>query len=86
MTSPSASNIFRSLTVVEPGQCTLVLDESDKISEDLDILNTLKTGYDRNRRIPKTNTNNWKLEFFWTYCLKIIIAEKSPSKLKAKDF
>jgi hypothetical protein len=84
MTSPSASNIFRSLTVVEPGQCTLVLDESDKISEDLDILNTLKTGYDRNRRIPKTNTNNWKLEFFWTYCLKVIIGEKSPSKLKAK--
>jgi hypothetical protein len=84
MTSPSASNIFRSLTVVEPGQCTLVLDESDKISEDIDILNTLKTGYDRNRRIPKTNTNNWKLEFFWTYCLKVIIGEKSPSKLKAK--
>jgi hypothetical protein len=84
MTSPSAPNIFRVLGTIEPGQCTLVLDEADKIDDDADIMNILKTGYDYNKRVPKTNTNTWKLEFFWTYCLKIIIGEKSPSRFKAK--
>ena len=36
------------------------------------------------RRIPKTNTNAWKVEWFYAYCLKIIIAEKSLSRFKAK--
>ena len=84
MTSPSAPNIFRVLGTIEPGQCTLVLDEADKIDDDVDIMNILKTGYDYNKRVPKTNTNTWKLEFFWTYCLKVIIGEKSPSRFKAK--
>jgi hypothetical protein len=84
MTSPSAPNIFRVLGMIEPGQCTLVLDEADKIDNDIDIMNILKTGYDYSKRVPKTNTNTWKLEFFWTYCFKIIIGEKSLSRFKAK--
>ena len=84
MTSPSAPNIFRVLGMIEPGQCTLVLDEADKIDNDTDIMNILKTGYDYSKRVPKTNTNTWKLEFFWTYCFKIIIGEKSLSRFKAK--
>jgi hypothetical protein len=84
MTSPSAPNIFRVLGMIEPGQCTLVLDEADKIDGDVDIMNILKTGYDYSKRVPKTNTNTWKLEFFWTYCFKIIIGEKSLSRFKAK--
>jgi hypothetical protein len=83
MTSPSAPNIFRVLGMIEPGQCTLVLDEADKIDGDIDIMNILKTGYDYSKRVPKTN-NTWKLEFFWTYCFKIIIGEKSLSHFKAK--
>jgi hypothetical protein len=84
MTSPSAPNIFRVLGMIEPGQCTLVLDEADKIDNDIDIMNILKTGYDYSKRVPKTNTNTWKLEFFWTYCFKIIIGEKSLSRFKTK--
>jgi len=84
MTSPSAPNIFRVLGMIEPGQCTLVLDEADKIDGDVDIMNILKTGYDYSKRVPKTNTNTWKLEFFFTYCFKIIIGEKSLSRFKAK--
>jgi hypothetical protein len=84
MTSPSAPNIFRVLGMIEPGQCTLVLDEADKVDDDTDIINILKTGYDFNKRVPKTNTNTWKQEFFWTYCLKVIIGEKSPSRFKAR--
>jgi hypothetical protein len=84
MTSPSAANIFRVLGMIEAGQCTIVLDESEMISEDPDIMAILRSGYNRNKKVPKTNTNSWKLEWFFTYCLKIIIGEKSPNKLKAK--
>jgi hypothetical protein len=84
MTSPTAPNVFRTLGMIEPGQCTLVLDEADKIDESTDMMNILKSGYDYNKRVPKTNTNVWKQEWFFTYCLKIIIAEKSPSRFKAK--
>ena len=84
MTSPTAPNIFRVLGMIEAGQCTLILDEADKIDDSIDMLNILKTGYDNGKKVPKTNTNSWKQEWFWTYCLKVMIAEKSPSKLKAK--
>src|SRR5918995_3854706 len=53
MTSPSAPNIFRVLGTIEPGQCTLVLDEADKIDDDVDIMNILKTGYDTIREFPR---------------------------------
>ena len=84
MTSPSAANIFRVLGLIEAGQCTLVLDESERVSDDPDIMAILRSGYDSTKRIPKTNNNTWKQEWFFTYCLKIIIGEKSPNKLKAK--
>jgi hypothetical protein len=86
MTSPTASNIFRVFGVIEPGQCTLILDEADKIDDDPDTMNILKSGYDYKKKVPKTNTNTWKQEFFYVYGLKIVIAEKSPSKYKAKGF
>ena len=84
MTSPTAPNVFRTLGVIEPGQCTFVLDEADRIDESTDMMNILKSGYDYDKRVPKTNTNSWKVEWFYAYGLKIIIAEKSPNKLKAK--
>lgn len=84
MTSPTAPNIFRMLGTVEPGQCVLILDEADRIDESIDTMNILKSGNDFTKRVQKTNTNSWKQEYFYTYCLKIIIAEKSPSRLKAK--
>jgi hypothetical protein len=84
MTSPTAPNIFRMLGMVEPGQCILILDEADRIDESVDMMNILKSGNDFTKRIQKTNTNSWKQEYFYTYGLKIIIGEKSPSRLKAK--
>jgi hypothetical protein len=65
-------------------QCVLILDEADRIDESIDMMNILKSGNDFTKRVQKTNTNSWKQEYFYTYCLKIIIAEKSPSRLKAK--
>jgi hypothetical protein len=84
MTSPTAPNIFRMLGMIEPGQCVLILDEADKIDESVDMMNILKSGNDFTKRVQKTNTNSWKQEYFYTYCLKVIIGEKSPSRLKAK--
>jgi hypothetical protein len=84
MTSPTAPNVFRTLGTIEPGQCTLVLDEADKIAESIDMMNILKAGYDYGKRVSKTNTNSWKVEWFFTYGQKIIIAEKSLSRYKAK--
>jgi hypothetical protein len=84
MTSPTAPNIFRMLGVIEPGQCVLILDEADRIDESVDMMNILKSGNDFTKRVQKTNTNSWKQEYFYTYCLKVIIGEKSPSRLRAK--
>jgi hypothetical protein len=84
MTSPTAPNIFRMLGMIEPGQCVLILDEADRIDESVDMMNILKSGNDFTKRVQKTNTISWKQEYFYTYCLKIIIGEKSPSRLKAK--
>jgi hypothetical protein len=72
------------LGMIELGQCVLILDEADRIDESVDMMNILKSGNDFTKRIQKTNTNSWKQEYFYTYGLKVIIGEKSPSRLKAK--
>jgi hypothetical protein len=83
-TNPSAANIFRVLGVVEPGQCTLVLDESRNMDESPDMMSILNTGYHYHKRVARVNTNILKQEFFWTYGLKVIIGEASFSQFKAK--
>lgn len=83
-TNPSPANIFRILGVVEPGQCTLVLDESRSIDDSPDMISILNTGYDYQKKVAKINTNTIKQEFFFTFCLKVIIGETSVSQYKAK--
>lgn len=83
-TNPSAANIFRILGVIEPGQCTLVLDETRNIDESPDMISILNTGYDYHKRVAKINTNILKQEFFFTYGLKVIIGEVSFSQFKAR--
>jgi hypothetical protein len=84
MTDPSAANIFRCLGTIEPGQCTIILDEADKIDKSPEMMAILKTGYQLSGKVPKINTNTLRQEFFWTYGLKMIIAEKSMSLIEAK--
>ena len=45
MTDPSAANIFRCIGGIEPGQCTIILDEADKIDKSPEMMAILKTGY-----------------------------------------
>ena len=47
-------------------------------------MSTQKTGYHIRGKVARTNSNTWKQEFFYTYCLKMIIAERSPSQATAK--
>ena len=84
MTDPSAANIFRCLGTIEPGQCTIILDEADKIDKSPEMMAILKTGYQLNGKVPKINTNTLRQEFFFTYGLKIIIGERSMSLTQAK--
>ena len=84
MTDPSAANIFRCLGSIESGQCTIILDEADKIDKSPEMMAILKTGYQLNGKVPKINTNTLKQEFFFTYGLKMIISERSMSLTEAK--
>ena len=84
MTDPTAANIFRVLGTIEPGQCTIIADEAEKIDQSSEIMSTLKTGYHIKSKVPRVNMNNNKQEFFWTFCFKMMIAERSPDISKAK--
>ena len=85
-TSISGANYFRILGNVEPGQCTIIEDEADNISEDPDKVRILKSGYEYNAKIPKTNMNtrNQEQNWFYPFSYKMILAEKSLSEWKAK--
>ena len=84
LTDPTAANLFRALGTVESGQCAIVADEAEKIDKSSDMMSILKTGYHIKKKVAKTNLNTMKQEFFWTYCIKIIIAERSLNQSTAK--
>jgi hypothetical protein len=84
ITDPTAPNLFRLLGILEAGQCTIIADEAEKIDQSPDIMSVLKTGYHIKGKVARINMNTGKQEFFFTYCLKLIIAERSPDQRKAK--
>ena len=84
MTDPSAANTYRVLERIEPGQCTLVLDEADRVHEDRYMMGILKEGYSIGGKVPKVNMNTGKQEWFFSYGFKIIIAEDPLSPATAK--
>lgn len=84
MTSPSAANLFRVLGTIEAGQCIVIAEEAEKIDRNTEILPILKTGYHVMGKVAKVNLNIQKQEFFWTFCYKVIISERSLSRETAK--
>jgi hypothetical protein len=84
MTDPSAPNLFRLLGIVEPVQCTMVLEEADKIDKITELMAVLKTGYSYYGSVPKINPYTLKQEFFFSYCPKIIVSERSLNQSIAK--
>jgi len=71
---------------IEPGQCVIIEDEGDNISEDPDKIRILKNGYEYTGKVPKINMNSYDQKQIWyrPYCFKMILAEKSLSQWKAK--
>ena len=86
MTDPSAPNLFRLLGFVEPVQCTIVLEEADKIDKITELMAVLKTGYSYYGSVPKINPYTLKQESFFSYCPKIIVSERSLNQTIAKGF
>lgn len=84
MTDPTAANLYRLMGPIEPGQCTMILEESERIDQSQDLMSTLKTGYDLNGRVPRINMNTGAQEFFFSYGIKLIISERSPNQNIAK--
>jgi hypothetical protein len=83
MTDPTTANIFRIFGIVEAGQCTLVLDEAEKIDQDKDMMSILKTGYEKDKKVQRINQSG-KQEHFHTFGLKILSAERTPNPSQAK--
>ncbi|HEY7777166.1 MAG TPA: hypothetical protein VIA09_01380, partial [Nitrososphaeraceae archaeon] len=85
-TSISGANYYRMLGSIEPGQCIIIEDEGDNISDDPDKIRILKNGYEYTGKVPKINMNTYEQKQIWyrPYCFKMILAEKSMSQWKAK--
>jgi hypothetical protein len=85
-TSISGANYYRMLGSIEPGQCVIIEDEGDNISEDPDKIRILKNGYEYTGKVPKINMNSYDQKQIWykPYCFKMILAEKSLSRWRAK--
>ncbi len=64
MTDPSAANVFRCLGNVEQGQCTIILDEADKIDKSPEMMAILKTGYQLSGKYQKLITTLYDKNFF----------------------
>lgn len=84
MTDPSAANLFRVLGSIEPGQCTIIADEADNIDKSHQMMSILKNGYQIRGRVFKVNMNSQQQEFFYAYCYKMIICERSLKQGLAK--
>jgi len=83
MTDPTTANIFRIFGTVEPGQCTLVLDEAEKIDQVQEMMSILKSGYENGKKVQRINPFG-KQEHFQTFGLKIMLAERTPNSSVAK--
>jgi hypothetical protein len=82
----SGANYYRMLGSIEPGQCVIIEDEGDNISEDPDKIRILKNGYEYTGKVPKINMNSYDQKQIWykPYCFKMILAERSLSQWKAR--
>ncbi len=84
MTNPTKAIWYRVLGSVEYGQVTIVADESEGIEESLEIMSILKDGYQTKHKIPRMDSDNKKPEWFYPFCIKVIICENAPGEYKAK--
>jgi hypothetical protein len=84
VTNATESFWYRIFGTVEYGQCTIIVEEFDRMDEYSQVMAMLKVGYEPNAKVPRMNTDLTKMEFFYPFCFKIMIAEKSPDEDKAR--
>jgi hypothetical protein len=84
MTNPTKAIWYRVLGYIEYGQVTIIADESEGIEENPEIMGILKDGYQIKRKVPRMDSDNKKPEWYYPYCMKLIICENSPTDYKAK--
>jgi len=84
ITNATESFWFRVFGPNEAGQVTIVAEEVDKIDASSQIMGMLKVGYQPNAKVPRMNNNNDKMEFYYPFGFKILIAEKSPTEQNAR--
>jgi hypothetical protein len=84
ITNATESFWFRIFGTNEPGQVTIIAEEVDKMDESSQIMGILKEGYQPKAKIPRMNTDNSKMDFFYPFGIKIMIGEKSPNEDTAR--
>jgi hypothetical protein len=84
VTNTSEAFWYRVLGSIEYGQVTIVAEEVDKLDENSQIMSMIKQGYQPNAKVPRMNNDNDKMDFYYPFCFKIMIGEKSPSEDKAR--
>jgi hypothetical protein len=75
---------FRLFGTTESGQVTIIAEEIDKLDESSQIMAMIKVSYQPNSKVPRMNNDNDRMDFYYPYCIKVMIAEKSPSEDKAR--
>lgn len=84
VTNATESFWFRIFGTIEYGQVTIIVEEFDRMEENSQIMAMLKVGYQPNAKVPRMNNDLTKMEFFYPFCFKIMISEKSPNEDKAR--
>jgi hypothetical protein len=80
VTNATESFWYRNFGTIEYGQVTLIVEEFDRMEENSQVMAMIKVGYQPNAKVPRMNNDLTKMEFFYPFCLKIMISEKSPDE------
>jgi hypothetical protein len=83
-TEPTAAVMYRMLGQVERGQCTMIIDEAEKICDSPLMVNILKAGYSTSIKVPRTNDKSLDVDWFYPFCMKVILAEKMSNIADAR--
>jgi hypothetical protein len=88
ITNANAPNLYRMLGDLEKGQVVIIIDEANRLEDDPFLQEVLKTGYKGNARVARmldaSSAANSKQRYYYTFCFKIIAANKLPTDWKVE--
>jgi hypothetical protein len=88
ITNANAPNLYRLIGDLEKGQVVIIIDEANGLENDPFLQEVLKTGYKGNARVARmldaSSAAHSKQRYYYTYCFKIIAANKLPAEWKAE--